>query len=84
MKQIGRAAPMFYSMLSLMIQEKDAGLPLQLNLVFQDPMLLEKKASTWKAEKAILFLFNNILPYTKKYSVSKDILFVITEGFQLD
>ena len=45
MKQIGRAAPTSYSMLSVRIQEKDAGLPLQLNLVFQDPMLLEKKAA---------------------------------------
>lgn len=51
MKQIGRAAPMSYSMPSVMIQEKDAGLPLQLNLVFRDPMLLEKKTKTKTAHE---------------------------------
>lgn len=39
-----------------MIPEKDAGLPLQLSLVFQDQMLLEKKAAHERQKNDFIFV----------------------------
>lgn len=65
MKQTGRAAPTSCSTLSVMIQEKDVGWLLQLNLVFQDLMLLEKKQKNHvNGKKIILVLLTTILPHT--------------------
>jgi len=68
---------------SVMIQEKDAGLPLQLNLVFQDPMLLEKKQHM-KARKTISFCLTVSSPILRSiWRTSKYISFIVTKGFLL-
>lgn len=75
-KQTGRAAPMSYSMLSLRIQEKGAGSLLQLNLVCQGLMLLEKKQHR-KYRKTISFVSNHcVLMYTKMYWESVQMYFI--------